>query len=108
MTVALNNVDEVGQLSNGAMYVVHSMDITDAMKQSVLYEGQPRFSVEEPERNAARDDAGAQENTRQADVDPETEALFSAENAIRFAVSDAPHLPGKSSAHYGAEYAKTP
>lgn len=89
MTVALNNVDEVGQLSNGAMYVVHSMDITDAMKQSVLYEGQPRFSVEEPERNAARDDAGAQENTRQTDVDPETEALFSAENAIRFAVSGA-------------------
>ena len=88
MTVALNNADEVGQLSNGA-YVVHSMDITDAMKQSVLYEGQPRFSVEEPERNAARDDAGAQENTRQPDVDPETEALFSAENAIRFAVSGA-------------------
>ena len=88
MTVALNNVDEVGQLSNGA-YVVHSMDITDAMKQSVLYEGQPRFSVEEPGRNAARDDAGAQENTRQTDVDPETEALFSAENAIRFAVSGA-------------------
>ena len=88
MTVALNNVDEVGQLRNGA-YVVHSMDITDAMKQSVLYEGQPRFSVEEPERNAARDDAGAQENTRQPDVDPKTEALFSAENAIRFAVSGA-------------------
>ena len=95
MTVALNNVDEVGQLRNGA-YVVHSMDITDAMKQSVLYEGQPRFSVsdgkveqEEPGRNAARGDAGAQENTRQTDVDPETEALFSAENAIRFAVSGA-------------------
>lgn len=221
MTIALNEVDETGRLSNGA-YVVHNMDITDAMKQSVLYDGQPRFSVkasdfgftgevfasnrarisrdekrmisskimsgeaqidlerltgtvhsldyeywfeiysdgkveivskvsnedlndtimlrrerqrnaerqrperednrrgdrvrndrrgdrrsrgdnlrgngsnrnnrlsqEEPGRNAARDYAGAQENTRQADVDPETEALFSAENAIRFAVSGA-------------------
>lgn len=240
MTVALNEMDETGRLSNGA-YVVHSMDITDAMKQSVLYEGQPRFSVkvsdfgftgevraargirlngeekrtvsskimsgdaqidldylqgrtrsldfeyvfeiysdgsveitdvrsnadinkvimkqreeqrnagrygnerqafpgrnktrhdgrtatyvrtgdnvvrrsggragisgEEPGRNAARDYTGAQENTRQADVDPETEALFSAENALRFAVSGAPQLPGKSSAHYGAEYTKTP
>ena len=45
MTVALNNLDEVGQLRNGA-YVVHSMDITAAMKQSVLYAGPPRFSVE--------------------------------------------------------------
>ena len=44
MTVALNEMDETGRLSNGA-YVVHSMDITDAMKLSVLYEGQPRFSV---------------------------------------------------------------
>lgn len=76
MTIALNNVDETGRLSNGA-YVVHSMDITDAMKQSVLYEGQPRFRVTE--------DA---EITEQR-VDPETEALFSAENAIRFAVSGA-------------------
>ena len=76
MTIALNEVDETGRLSNGA-YVVHSMDITDAMKQSVLYEGQPRFRVTE--------DA---EITEQR-VDPETEALFSAENAIRFAVSGA-------------------
>lgn len=219
MTIALNEVDETGRLSNGA-YVVHSMDITDAMKQSVLYDGQPRFSVKasdfgftgevraargvrlngeekrtisskimsgdaqidgirgtartfdyeytfevysdgsveitdvisnedinrliesdrrrqknaerlgsgrsnarrlyttrpdaggeadvserhndrgrgkrssetygrEPGRDIPRSGDGEQENTRQTDVDPETEALFSAENALRFAVSGA-------------------
>lgn len=219
MTIALNEVDETGRLSNGA-YVVHSMDITDAMKQSVLYDGQTRFSVKasdfgftgevraargvrlngeekraisskimsgdaqidgirgtartfdyeytfevysdgsveitdvisnedinrliesdrrrqknaerlgsgrsnarrlyttrpdaggeadvserhndrgrgkrssetygrEPGRDIPRSGDGEQENTRQTDVDPETEALFSAENALRFAVSGA-------------------
>ncbi|MDY3079028.1 MAG: zeta toxin family protein [Oscillospiraceae bacterium] len=219
MIIALNTVDEAGMLSNGA-YVVHGMDITDAMKQSVLYDGQPRFSVKasdfgftgeirsargvrlnseakraisskimsgdaqidgirgtartfdyeytfevysdgsveitdvisnedinrliesdrrrqknaerlgsgrsnarrlyttrpdaggeadvserhndggrgkrssetygrEPGRDIPRSGDGEQENTRQTDVDPETEALFSAENAIRFAVSGA-------------------
>ena len=44
MTIAANTADETGELSNGA-YIVHSMDVTDAMRESVLYDGQPWSST---------------------------------------------------------------
>lgn len=72
MTIAANTADETGRLSNGA-YIVHSMDVTDAMRESVLYDGQPRFSLKDSAENATPDDATAQ--------------LFSERNAIRFSVT---------------------
>ena len=69
MNVAVNNADDTGRLSNGA-YIVHSMDVTDAMRESVLYEGQPRFSFAESEA-----------------LDNATAELFSEQNAIRFSIT---------------------
>ena len=69
MNIAVNNADDAGRLSNGS-YIVHSMDVTDAMRESVLYEGQPRFSLAE---NETLDDATAD--------------LFSEQNAIRFSIT---------------------
>lgn len=69
MNVAVNNADDAGRLSNGS-YIVHSMDMTDAMRESVLYDGQPRFSLAE---NETLDDATAD--------------LFSERNAIRFSIT---------------------
>ena len=72
MTIAANTADETGRLSNGA-YIVHSMDVTDAMRESVLYDGQPRFSLKDSSENVTPDDATAQ--------------LFSERNAIRLSVT---------------------
>ena len=72
MTIAANTADETGRLSNG-MYIVHSMDVTDAMRESVLYDGQPRFSLKDSSENVTPDDATAQ--------------LFSERNAIRLSVT---------------------
>lgn len=72
MTIAANTADETGSL-NSTMHVVHSMDITDAMRESVLYEGQPRFSV------------AKQSDTEQTDSAADDE-LFTFDNAVRFAV----------------------
>lgn len=72
MTIAANTADETGSL-NSTMHVVHSMDITDAMRESVLYDGQPRFSLKDSSENVTPDDATAQ--------------LFSERNAIRLSVT---------------------
>lgn len=72
MPIAANTADETGRLSNGA-YIVHSMDVTDAMRESVLYDGQPRFSLKDSAENATPDDLTAQ--------------LFSERNAIRLSVT---------------------
>lgn len=57
-----------------SMHIVHSMDITDAMRKSVLYEGQPRFSVAKPDDTTGQTDTAADDE------------LFTFDNAVRFAV----------------------
>lgn len=112
-----SEASQAGELGRGGTGVHGVIRLSETEKRIITDSGNAVVELEdftsEPAvfssaLTAARDYAGAQENTRQADVEPETEALFSAENALRFAVSGAPHLPGKSSARYGAEYAKPP
>jgi hypothetical protein len=72
MNIAWNNANEEARLSDGS-YIVHSMDITDAMRESVLYEGQPRFSFSESPKNYTENGT--------------TNELFSSSNALRFSIT---------------------
>lgn len=69
MTIAANVVDESGTMA-GVAHIVHSMEITDEMRRSVLYDGQPRFHL-----------------TEQSTTDSALNDMFSVDNAVRFAVS---------------------